>query len=271
MQNTITITSDDPSTVAPNPLPGSPGTQGGTIIGNMTVFGIANAFDGGTNKVATGCAAISGSPGYVGLQFSSGKKFLGAIYYGPSDRWIVDEGPGNVTIQIRGNNGVPSGPTDGVLLGSVTFANQVISAVESITSTDIVDAYTDIWAYTAGAAAMNAIESVNGVATYNLVGGISFGGLHSMIAAASVPRFNAWFAHVPVTRIALLTEFPSVGDVGRMNPFFDAPALSDTNGWISWGTADTRTSWQYTKLLSRSFGAGVSPVEYAGQDALSHR
>jgi hypothetical protein len=113
---------------------------------------------------------------------------------------------------------------------------------------------------------MNAIESAHGPAAKNIVGGVSYGGLHSMMAIVTTGRFLGWFAHVPVTRIDALSEFPGVGDVKRFNPFFDIPSLTSTTGFISWGTADTRVNGALTKTLSQSLGAGVTKIEYVGQD-----
>jgi hypothetical protein len=87
-----------------------------------------------------------------------------------------------------------------------------------------------------------------------------------MMAMASTGRFGFWFAHLPVTRIDALAEFPSVGDVKRFNPFFDVPSLANTTGFVTWGTADTRVNGALTKTLSQSFGAGVTKIEYVGQD-----
>ena len=113
---------------------------------------------------------------------------------------------------------------------------------------------------------MNAVESSRGAAAKSIAGGISYGGLHSMMAAASNGRFAAWFSHLPVTRIDALAEFPLVGDVPRFNPFFDSDSLAQSVGWISWGTADTRVNGALTKSLAQQFSGSVSKVEYVGQD-----
>jgi hypothetical protein len=87
-----------------------------------------------------------------------------------------------------------------------------------------------------------------------------------MVGMASVGRFNAWFANVPITRMDALSEFPSVGDVKQFNPYFDIPSLKDTTGLITWGTADTRVNGVLTKTLSESLGDGVTKIKYVGQD-----
>jgi dienelactone hydrolase len=112
---------------------------------------------------------------------------------------------------------------------------------------------------------MDAIEATNGQAK-NVAGGISFGGLHAMMAFASVGRFEAWFARVPVTYIDQPSEFPSVGDVPRFNSFWAIPAFIKSIGWISYGTLDTRVNWQLTAKLAAQFSPSVTVRAYAGQD-----
>lgn len=148
---------DDLETVPPEIVPPPPiealiDRTLGTIIGNMTVFGIGNAFNGVTSAAGASCAAISAAPGWVGKTYSAGKKFSRAIVYGPNDRGFIDPGPPlshgvSVTINIRGKNGTPSGRTDGAIIGSITFSDVVNqSAGKQIVSTDTINAYTNIWA-----------------------------------------------------------------------------------------------------------------------------
>jgi hypothetical protein len=117
-------------------------------------------------------------------------------------------------------------------------------------------------------AALNAIkasvETSHGPAT-NIVGGISYGGLHAMMAAASTGHFAGWFAHLPVTRVDALTELSGAGDAKRFNPFFDVASLKDTNGFITWGTADTRVNYLLTISLASQMGT-VTQQPYPGQD-----
>lgn len=115
-------------------------------------------------------------------------------------------------------------------------------------------------------AIMNAVEAQHGPAVKNIAGGISFGGLHSMIAQANSGRIQAWWASLPVTRIDQLTEMASVGNVQRFNPFYDIPSLAGTTGLITWGTADSRTNYVLTKQLAGDMGSKVTKIEYPGQD-----
>lgn len=114
-------------------------------------------------------------------------------------------------------------------------------------------------------AVKQSVEAVHGTATKNLVGGISYGGLHAMMSAATTGWFKAWFAHVPVTYINALTEYSSVGNVPQFNPFYDVSALKNTTGWISWGTADTRTNYLLTQQLAWRMGSSVTKMGYTGE------
>jgi hypothetical protein len=109
------------------------------------------------------------------------------------------------------------------------------------------------------------VETAHGPATKNIVGGISYGGLHAMMAAASTGHFTGWFAHLPVTRVDALTELSGVGDAKRFNPFFDVGSLKDTNGFITWGTADTRVNYLLTVALASQMGSVIGQP-YPGQD-----
>ncbi len=125
----------------------------GTNIGNMTVFGLANAFDGATNSAGAACAAISGGPGYIGKTFSTAKKFSRAVVYGANDRGFIDTVNPSMTITVYGKNGIPTGPTDGTVLGSLTFtdtANE--SSGRTISSINTVTGFTSWWAYINGSA-----------------------------------------------------------------------------------------------------------------------
>lgn len=110
-----------------------------------------------------------------------------------------------------------------------------------------------------------AVDAQHGAASVNVVGGISYGGLHSMTAAVVTGVFNAWWAAVPVTRVdALNPEFPGVGDARWFNTQFEAAALKNSDGWVSWGTSDTRVNGLLTKELALRYSSSVTKVENVG-------
>lgn len=115
-------------------------------------------------------------------------------------------------------------------------------------------------------AVMNAVELVHGPAAKNVVGGVSYGGLHAMLATSINGRFAAWWAHMTVTRVDALTELSGVGDAVRFNPQFEVERLAMKKGYISWGTADTRVNWTLTKAIADQLPGIVTKHEYAGLD-----
>ena len=81
--------------------------------------------------------------------------------------------------------------------------------------------------------------------------GISWGGLHALLAACDVHDFTAVAVHAPVTRPSILTEFSS-GSLDALDPTrcrYDEPM------WVSWGTRDARVGWRGTARLAARVGA----------------
>jgi hypothetical protein len=96
----------------------------------------------------------------------------------------------------------------------------------------------------------------------NIVGGVSYGGLHAMMAAATSDRFAGWFALLPVTRLDALAEFPGL-DVPQFNPLNETAALGLLPGFLEWGTADDRVNWHLTSQLADHL-KNVRKTEYPG-------
>ena len=151
----VTLYDEMPTLPAPEdpPPPPDPPTETlidrtlGTAIGNLTVFGLAKAFDGVTNATGGNCAAKSASGGYVGKTFPEAKIFSRALVYGANDRGFVANINPSVTIRVYGKNGTPVNETDGTLIGGLTFTDTGNeSAGREITSIDTTNAYTSIWA-----------------------------------------------------------------------------------------------------------------------------
>lgn len=131
----------------------------GSVFGNFTQPGFAgNAamFDGNTENNYPNLGAYRlGPTAYIGKSFSIPKAFSRALFYGWSDRGILDDGSSG-TIYIYGKNGAPSSGTDGTILGQSPFTEPTSlphgSPLE-IVSTDTVSKFTHIWAYVVAVAA----------------------------------------------------------------------------------------------------------------------
>lgn len=109
---------------------------------------------------------------------------------------------------------------------------------------------------------MNTVESIYGNANKNIIGGISYGGLHALMGVVINGRFSAWFVHVPVTRLDALTEFAGVGDVRWFNPQYEIKALSAKAGFITWGTLDTRVNGNLTADIANQLPNAVTKISY---------
>lgn len=111
----------------------------GTAIGDMTANGgLAGAFDGTTNQDSGACAAKGANAGYVGKTWATAKIFNDATLYGSNNGGFTAAGGASRTINIRGKNGTaPSGPTDGTIIGTVTFSDVSNgSGGQAVASTD---------------------------------------------------------------------------------------------------------------------------------------
>jgi hypothetical protein len=118
----------------------------GTAIGNLNAFGLDKAFDGVTNAAGATCAAKSGSGGYVGKTYSTGKVFSRAVLYGANDRGFIDGANPSVTITIYGKNGTPSSETDGTVLGVLTFIDTANESSGREVTCSNPNAFTSVWA-----------------------------------------------------------------------------------------------------------------------------
>jgi hypothetical protein len=115
-------------------------------------------------------------------------------------------------------------------------------------------------------AVMRDAEAVHGVPRRAIISGVSFGGLHAIVAFASRPgRFSGWQTLLTVTRIDVLSELKGAGPVQNFNAFSEINGLRGSTGFIAWGGADTRVDHRLDEAL---FAAIRSPkivgVEYPG-------
>lgn len=125
----------------------------GTNIGTFTTNGgLASIFDGTTNQGFGVSGVATSSPSYAGKTHGAAKIFSRATVYGSNDAGFSSSN-GSCTLDVYGKNGAaPSGPTDGTIIGTVTFTDTSNeSAGRSITSTDTSTAYLHWWVTLTGA------------------------------------------------------------------------------------------------------------------------
>lgn len=101
----------------------------------------------------------------------------------------------------------------------------------------------------------------------NIIGGFSFGGLHSMMGMSiASDLFVGYFAILPVVHMDALVEMQ--GTVAPLfNPMNELATLEQYPGLISWGTNDLRVNYQYSiDLVAMLNPANVTGIEYVGLD-----
>jgi hypothetical protein len=109
------------------------------------------------------------------------------------------------------------------------------------------------------------VEAASG-ASRSLIGGGSIGGLHALMGYALVYGFDGWFASMPVTRLTALAEFFGRPEPSQFDPFHEMARLKNSNGLMTWGTADTRVDWRLSRQLWDAIGSPHTVhVEYAGK------
>lgn len=90
------------------------------------------------------------SNAYFGKSFTPAKIFGQAIVYGSKNRGFTNGSP-QITLKVRGKNGVPSGRTDGTIIGTLAdFTDTDDEGANGfggrqINSTDLVNSWTHIW------------------------------------------------------------------------------------------------------------------------------
>lgn len=108
------------------------------------------------------------------------------------------------------------------------------------------------------------VSQAEGAPTENIVGGFSFGGLHSMMAQVLAPDlFSAYFAILPVVDMTVLEELQGL-NASAFNPALE-PTLSGHKGLITWGTHDERVNFRLSSKLVMDMNSPlVSAIEYVG-------
>lgn len=133
-----------------------PALAGSGQIGNMTSnAGINAAFDSNLSKSSDNCAAYIDQEfvrGYVGKSYTAGLVITSCVVY-PSSTY---EGSGSTakqywgrsftsqTLYLRASNTAPSGPTSGIILGSVSVPRNQPGPV-TIVSNDPATTYKYVW------------------------------------------------------------------------------------------------------------------------------
>lgn len=92
---------------------------------------------------------------------------------------------------------------------------------------------------------VNKVNAEHGVIP-NISGGVSFGGLHAMMAMELHPElFDAWFGAVPVTDYTALVELQN-GSSTHFNPFLELNILRSKPGFLHYGEQDERVNFRLT-------------------------
>lgn len=115
------------------------GSGVGTIIHDATLWSDTGiAFNDVTDSASSGNADRNATNGYLGKFYSPPFAITKAEVWGSNDEGYITETDGlSLTINLRGKIGsTPTSRTDGVLLGSVTFADGVVADKQTITSSD---------------------------------------------------------------------------------------------------------------------------------------
>ncbi len=77
-----------------------------------------------------------------------------------------------------------------------------------------------------------------GIPAKRTVGGISWGGLHSLMTAAAFAEFMNYFALIPVTDVKFLSGFNEI-QVDSFSPYFRIEDLVPKHGFIAWAGRDS--------------------------------
>jgi pimeloyl-ACP methyl ester carboxylesterase len=101
-----------------------------------------------------------------------------------------------------------------------------------------------------------------GLVHTNIIGGVSFGGLHALMGAILRPDlFQVFFALKPVTDFQQLGELATIQDV-YFNPLKNINSLRYLKGYISYDLSDNRVNGSLAQMLLQNIG---SPTIYGQQ------
>lgn len=97
-----------------------------------------------------------------------------------------------------------------------------------------------------------------GHADVNIIGGISWGGLHSLVGAAINDSFVGYFADIPVTIPETLGH--GFKPSPSFNPFNEENLVNKT-GFFDYGELDTATNWKLTVQLINKMNKSMVTYE----------
>jgi hypothetical protein len=129
---------------------------GYTTISDFDVS-TAPAFDGTTNQAQVSCAlknnvAAGTSNGYIGKTLGTPSAIHSAVSHGTNDKGYAFTGSpsgSTMTLSLYGKQGTaPASPTNGTLLGQISFTNQANESVgRTIASSDTTTVWDHVWVY----------------------------------------------------------------------------------------------------------------------------
>lgn len=113
-------------------------------IGNLTSgYGLASVFDGSNST----SAYTPGTLGWVGINFSGAPKKVEKVEIVPADNGFDASGSTSpIILSLRAKKGsAPTGASDGVLLGSLSFIDVNYYLTRTLISTDQLSAWDFVW------------------------------------------------------------------------------------------------------------------------------
>lgn len=108
------------------------------------------------------------------------------------------------------------------------------------------------------------LEQNHGPTNELVIGGVSFGGLHTLVAVANRAHyFTRYFTVVSVVDLTVLQPYKGQ-NVDTFTALGIAPKLANTPGLMAWGGADTFVDFRLNKALADEIGPMVLGVEIPG-------
>lgn len=106
------------------------------------------------------------------------------------------------------------------------------------------------------------VEQELGLASKNIIGGFSFGGLHSLMGQALMSDlFESYFAVLPVVRLSAIKEMQGIS-TEHFNPVSEIQTFNTKSGLLIWANNDTRVGNEYTEALFNKLINMGAPVSY---------